>query len=281
MQKNTPLFAFGLAVAVLICVVPFFYTHFMLKIICGLASGLILHVCAFKKLDFDDSALYVFVGFFIVLNFAFGDISSNQGANLLIYLSIYLLGSIPFGLILALVFAKVNIKSEGSKSIGATNVLRVVKQTDPALAKKLAIATVVLDFAKAACPILIAKFMGADANMLWSIGVFAVLGHCFSIYLFLDGGKGIATGAGVMAVLLPLELLVALFVWFAVGKVFRISSLASLAGALSFIIASFVFHYDMPEIHTHAPILIICFIIFYKHIPNIKRLIFKEECKVI
>ncbi|MCW1340959.1 glycerol-3-phosphate acyltransferase, partial [Campylobacter jejuni] len=73
---------------------------------------------------------------------------------------------IPFGLILAKFFAKTDIK-KGSKSIGATNVLRVVKEKNPKLAKKLAIATIILDFAKAAIPLLILKFLHYDQALLW------------------------------------------------------------------------------------------------------------------
>lgn len=201
--------------------------------------------------------------------------------NLIIYALAYLLGSIPFGLILAKSFAKVNIQNEGSKSIGATNVLRVVKEKNPNLAKKLALATIILDFAKAALPLLILKNLGFDETLLWSVAVLAVFGHCFSIYLLFEGGKGVATGAGAMIVLLPLETLSALIVWFIIGKVFKVSSLASLGALIVFVASSFIYHYDIPNINTHAPIFIIAFIIVYKHYPNIKRLIFKEECKVI
>ncbi|EHE0558359.1 glycerol-3-phosphate 1-O-acyltransferase PlsY [Campylobacter upsaliensis] len=201
--------------------------------------------------------------------------------NLTIYALAYLLGSVPFGLILARVFAKVDIKNQGSKSIGATNVLRVVKEANPNLAKKLAIATIILDFAKAFIPLMVLKFLNYDLNLLWSVAVLTIFGHCFSLYLFFEGGKGIATGAGAMAVLLPLEVLSAFVLWLVVGKVFKISSLASLMGLLAFIITSFVFNYNMPVINTHAPVFIIAFIILYKHLPNIKRLLFKEECKVI
>lgn len=201
--------------------------------------------------------------------------------NLTIYALAYLLGSVPFGLILARVFAKVDIKNQGSKSIGATNVLRVVKEANPNLAKKLAIATIILDFAKAFIPLMVLKFLNYDLNLLWSVAVLTIFGHCFSLYLFFEGGKGIATGAGAMAVLLPLEVLSAFVLWLVVGKVFKISSLASLMGLLAFIITSFVFNYNMPVIDTHAPVFIIAFIILYKHLPNIKRLLFKEECKVI
>ncbi|EAK4448220.1 glycerol-3-phosphate 1-O-acyltransferase PlsY [Campylobacter upsaliensis] len=201
--------------------------------------------------------------------------------NLTIYALAYLLGSVPFGLILARVFAKVDIKNQGSKSIGATNVLRVVKEANPNLAKKLAIATIIFDFAKAFIPLMVLKFLNYDLNLLWSVAVLTIFGHCFSLYLFFEGGKGIATGAGAMAVLLPLEVLSAFVLWLVVGKVFKISSLASLMGLLAFITTSFVFNYNMPVIDTHAPVFIIAFIILYKHLPNIKRLLFKEECKVI
>ncbi|MFQ6342449.1 glycerol-3-phosphate 1-O-acyltransferase PlsY [Campylobacter sp. VTCC 70190] len=200
--------------------------------------------------------------------------------NLLIYGGIYLLASIPFGLVLAKFFAGADIKNQGSKGIGATNVLRVVKEKNPALAKKLALATLILDFAKAAVPLLILKALAYDDALLWSVAVLAVFGHCFSIYLLFEGGKGIATGAGAMSVLLPLEVLCAFVVWLIFAKVFKISSLASLIALLVFIASSFIFHYELP-INTHAPVFIVAIIIVYKHLPNIKRLVFKEECKVI
>ncbi|EAI4298369.1 acyl phosphate:glycerol-3-phosphate acyltransferase [Campylobacter lari] len=201
--------------------------------------------------------------------------------NLIIYLLAYLIGAIPFGLLLAQIFAKTNIKNAGSKSIGATNVLRVVKESDPKLAKTLAVATIVLDALKGIIPILVAKFLGYDENILWTMAVLAVFGHCFSPYLKFEGGKGVATGAGVLAVFLPFEIISAVLAWFIIGKIFKISSLASLGALVVLIITSFIFHYDMPVINTHAPIFIIAFIVIYKHIPNILRLIGKQECKVI
>ncbi|WP_257906198.1 acyl phosphate:glycerol-3-phosphate acyltransferase [Campylobacter lari] len=201
--------------------------------------------------------------------------------NLIIYLLAYLIGAIPFGLLLAQIFAKTNIKNAGSKNIGATNVLRVVKESDPKLAKTLAVATIVLDALKGIIPILVAKFLGYDENILWTMAVLAVFGHCFSPYLKFEGGKGVATGAGVLAVFLPFEIISAVLAWFIIGKIFKISSLASLGALIVLIITSFIFHYDMPVINTHAPIFIIAFIVIYKHIPNILRLIGKQECKVI
>ncbi|EAK9945041.1 glycerol-3-phosphate 1-O-acyltransferase PlsY [Campylobacter lari] len=201
--------------------------------------------------------------------------------NLIIYLLAYLIGAIPFGLLIAQIFAKTNIKNAGSKSIGATNVLRVLKESDPKLAKTLAVATIVLDALKGIVPILVAKFLGYDENILWTMAVLAVFGHCFSPYLKFEGGKGVATGAGVLAVFLPFEIISAVLAWFIIGKIFKISSLASLGALVVLIITSFIFHYDMPVINTHAPIFIIAFIVIYKHIPNILRLIGKQECKVI
>lgn len=181
----------------------------------------------------------------------------DMNENLIAYLVAYLIGAIPFGLLFGLLFGGINIKKSGSKSIGATNVLRVIKQSNPALAKKLAILTVVFDALKGVIPILVGKFIfELDIATLWAMGVLAVVGHCFSPYLMFEGGKGIATGAGVLAYFLPLELMIAVVAWFITGKVLKISSLASLIALLAMVVSSFIFHYDVPEINTHAPILI-------------------------
>jgi len=121
--------------------------------------------------------------------------------NILFYIAAYLMGGIPFGLILAKKYAGVNIKESGSKSIGATNVLRVVKQTNPALAKKLGLATVLLDAFKGTVVLLIAMAFGMSTETLWAIAVLAVLGHCYSPFLNFEGGKGVATALGVFIVL--------------------------------------------------------------------------------
>lgn len=206
----------------------------------------------------------------------------DMNENLIAYLVAYLIGAIPFGLLFGLLFGGINIKKSGSKSIGATNVLRVIKQSNPALAKKLAILTVVFDALKGVIPILVGKFIfELDIATLWAMGVLAVVGHCFSPYLMFEGGKGIATGAGVLAYFLPLELMIAVVAWFITGKVLKISSLASLIALLAMVVSSFIFHYNVPEINTHAPILIIAFIVVYKHMPNIKRLLSGSEGKVI
>ncbi len=86
-------------------------------------------------------------------------VGSNMNENLIAYLLAYLIGAVPFGLLFGLLFGGVNIKKSGSKSIGATNVLRVIKENNPTLAKKLAILTVICDALKGVIPILVAKFI--------------------------------------------------------------------------------------------------------------------------
>ncbi|ADG92136.1 acyl-phosphate glycerol-3-phosphate acyltransferase [Arcobacter nitrofigilis DSM 7299] len=200
--------------------------------------------------------------------------------NLIFYILAYLIGSIPFGLLLAKTFAGVNIKEHGSKSIGATNVLRVVKETNPSLAKKLGLATVILDAIKGTIILLIAQAYGVSEATLWTIAVLAVIGHCYSIYLGLEGGKGVATGLGVFLVLIPIPTLIGAIVWGFCAKVLKISSLSSLLGLLAVIIAAIIFNNGL-GVGSNAPMYLISFIIFYKHIPNIVRLIKKEELKAV
>ncbi len=200
--------------------------------------------------------------------------------NVLFYLTAYIIGGIPFGYILAKIFANVNIKKSGSHSIGATNVLRVVKQKDPKLAKKLAIATVIFDALKGTVLVFIAKFLGFPPAVWWMVGILTVLGHCYSPFLKFEGGKGVATGMGVLMVLLPIETIIGIAVWAVVGKLSKISSLASLSGLAAVVISSFIIHPKLPYVESHAPLLLLAFIILYKHIPNLVRLIKGEEQKV-
>ena len=197
--------------------------------------------------------------------------------NAQFFILAYLIGGIPFGMLLAKKYAGVDVKESGSGSIGATNVLRVVKEKDPKLAKKLGIATLALDAFKGVFVLVIAYFIGLSEATLWGIAVLAVVGHCFSPYLNFEGGKGIATGMGVMMFMLPLETIIALVVWGISAKTIKISSLSSLLGVASLLASSFIIHPQM----AHAPVVIIVFILFYKHIPNIIRLINGEEKRVI
>jgi len=196
--------------------------------------------------------------------------------NAQFYLVAYLVGGIPFGLLLAKFFAGVNVKESGSNSIGATNVLRVVKESNPKLAKKLGAATLLLDALKGVVVLVVAMLMGMPESTLWGIAVLAVIGHCFSPYLWFEGGKGIATGMGVLLVMLPVQTLIGLVVWGLLAKTIKISSISSLGGVLGLLMASFVMKPEM----AHGPIVIISLILFYKHIPNLVRLVKGEEKRV-
>ena len=200
--------------------------------------------------------------------------------NILFYLAVYLISGIPFGYLLAKQFAGVDIKNAGSNNIGATNVLRVVKEKDPKLATKLGAITLLLDALKGVVVILVAQMMGASESVLWTIAVLAVIGHCFSLFLLFEGGKGVATGFGVLLVMMPIPALIAIVVWGIASKGLKISSLSSLVGLVAFIIASYIIHPEVAGIGSHAPIWVIAIIILYKHTPNIVRLFKKEESAV-
>lgn len=197
--------------------------------------------------------------------------------NVQFFIAAYLVGGIPFGLLLAKKFAGIDVKTSGSGSIGATNVLRVVKESDPKLAKKLGAATLALDALKGILVLTIAYFADMSESTLWAIATLAVIGHCFSPYLGLEGGKGIATGMGVMMFMLPLETTIALVVWAIGAKTIRISSVSSLVAVAALLVSSFFIHPDM----AHAPVVLIVFILYYKHIPNIIRLVKGEEKRVV
>ncbi len=201
--------------------------------------------------------------------------------NLYLYIATYLIAGIPFGYLLAKQFGGVNIKEEGSGNIGATNVLRVLKKHDPKLAKKLGAATLLLDMFKGAVMVLIAQSLGADTAVVWMVAVLAVLGHCFSAFLWFEGGKGVATGVGVVAILVWPLALVALVVWVAVAKGLKISSLSAIIAIIAMMVAAYVIYPNgLPGLPTHTPLWVIAFVILYKHTPNIIRLFRGEEASV-
>ena len=199
--------------------------------------------------------------------------------NLIFYVVAYLIGGIPFGYLLAKQYG-INVKEHGSGNIGATNVLRVLKEFKPEVAKKVAAMTLAFDALKGAIIILVAKLMGMSLETQYTIAVLAVVGHCFSPFLKFEGGKGVATTAGALLVLLPIETTIGLVVWFIMAKTLKISSISSLVGILVGIFSSYIIHPNLFD-GSHAPLLIIAFIVFYKHIPNIVRLIKGEEKRVV
>ena len=185
----------------------------------------------------------------------------------------YLLGSIPFGLLVAKVFGGGDVRKAGSGNVGATNVARV--------AGPLAgILTLVLDAAKgSAAAWLAAHFSGEVAGWMVLAGLAALIGHCFPVWLRFHGGKGVATAAGVFLMLSPLALLGSLLLFLIVVMFSRYVSLGSIAAAAA--MPLLIYFLWAPH---HAPPLIVTFgafaaamLIVYKHDTNIQRLVEGRE----
>jgi glycerol-3-phosphate acyltransferase PlsY len=200
--------------------------------------------------------------------------------NLIFYLVAYLLGGIPFGYLLAKFYAGIDVRKYGSGNIGATNVLRVLKEHRAEIAKKVAAITLGFDALKGAIVIIVAKLLNMPTETQYAIAIFAVIGHCFSPFLKFEGGKGVATTAGVILVLLPIEAIIGIGVWFLMAKFVKISSISSLTGILVGIMSSYIIHPNLFD-GSHAPLVILGIIVFYKHIPNIIRVFKGEEKKVV
>ena len=180
----------------------------------------------------------------------------------------YLLGSIPFGLVMARAFGLGDIRKIGSGNIGATNVLRTGN-------KPAALLTLVLDAGKGAVAVLVARaVVGEDAAGL--AGLFAMLGHLYSVFLKFNGGKGVATFLGTLLALSFPVGLAACATWLVAAVVFRYSSLAALVAAALAPIYTFVFY------HRHGAVLVLLLaaLIFYKHSVNIARLMNRTEPKI-
>lgn len=208
--------------------------------------------------------------------------------NVIFYLVAYLIGAIPFGYIIVRWGYKIDLLNIGSGSIGATNVYRALKDITPR-AKYLSILTILLDSTKGLLAVLCAKIVGLSFETQWAIAILAVLGHCFSPYLGFNGGKGVATTIGSVILLVPFEGSLGLLAWFIVGKVFKVSSLSSLIGVSVGILTTFITPYIglpdnisiMAQVGTHTPLIILLILIIYTHIPNIMRLIRREEGKIL
>ena len=142
----------------------------------------------------------------------------------LVALLAYLLGSIPFGLLITRALGLGDLRSIGSGNIGATNVLRTGN-------KGAAAATLLLDAAKGAVAVLVARTAAGETAAM-AAGLAAFLGHLFPVYLGFAGGKGVATGAGTVLVLMPIPALGALGVWAVVLLLSRLMSLASLTAVV-------------------------------------------------
>jgi len=179
----------------------------------------------------------------------------------------YLIGSVPFGLILTRLTGAGDIRSIGSGNIGATNVLRTGR-------KGLALATLILDALKGAIPVWIAgRYFGPDMAVVAGLGT--VLGHCFPIWLKFNGGKGVATAAGVIIVLTPLVALFSFLVFLVIVRVTNYVSLGSILAAIVTVPLAFFFD----QIQAAEFYILLAIIIVIKHQENIRRLIAGSESK--
>ena len=181
----------------------------------------------------------------------------------------YLLGSIPFGLVLCKLAGYGDIRKIGSGNIGATNVLRTGNKT-------LAFLTLVLDSGKGAIAVLLAYYF-SDFNAAMLAGFAALLGHLYPVWLKFKGGKGVATTLGtLLALKLPLGI-AACGIWLLTALIFRYSSLAALIAIGAMPIVS---HYMYGNANLSGLCAFIAAIVYFKHRSNIKRLFAGEEPKI-
>lgn len=180
----------------------------------------------------------------------------------------YFFAGIPVGLFVGRLHGIDDIRKHGSGNIGATNIMRVV-------GTKAGIAVWVIDCLKGVIPVLIARHLfGLEAWGVGLAGVGAVLGHCFSPYMGLTGGRGVSTGLGVMIGLFWATGVCALLVFILVVAKSKYISLGSIVGATSAVLWMLVFgHFVSPYTLAYTLAAAVCAgIIVYRHIPNIQRL---------
>jgi acyl phosphate:glycerol-3-phosphate acyltransferase len=192
-----------------------------------------------------------------------------SGRTLILIPAAYLLGSIPFGLILARLFSHADVRHAGSGNIGATNVARVAGLLPGTF-------TLLLDTGKGAFAVwLAAHFTGHNATTMMLAGIVVLLGHCYPIWLRFKGGKGVATALGVFLALCPLAALSALATFILVVAVWLYVSLGSVAAAAAMPLLMYLLW--APPL---APPLFIIFgtlfatsLVIFKHRGNLQRLL--------
>ncbi len=194
--------------------------------------------------------------------------------QLLFLVATYFICAIPFGLVITKAFLRRDIRESGSGNIGATNVTRIG-------GKKLGALTLVLDGAKGALMLIVARFLFNDVAhlhlFLVIVAIVAVLAHVYPIYLNFKGGKGVATALAVLLALDPIVGLVSVIMWIACFLIFRISALASLVAVFSSLAVSLYFDAPPSEIFLCA---FLFALITIRHKENIARMIAGQEKKM-
>ena len=193
---------------------------------------------------------------------------SFQVESFLIIFLCYLIGSIPFGLVLTKIFRKSDPRSAGSKNIGATNVLRLH-------GKIFGVLTLILDILKAFLPLFLVSSYNYQIVTFCSLSIF--VGHIYSFWLKFKGGKGIAVFIGILTQYSFFYCLIFIFSWLIIFLLFRYSSLAALIASIILLIVASLFsnNYEL------GSIIFINFMIFVKHWENILRLINGKEEKIL
>ena len=184
-------------------------------------------------------------------------------------LGAYLLGAIPFGLLVAKIW-KIDIRRRGSGNIGATNVLRTLGFLPAA-------AVFTLDFLKGTLAVYLGYWLSGDPLLVLLLGVAVICGHMFSVFLGFKGGKGAATGLGVLAGIAPDIFLIAVLAAAALIFLTRYVSVASIS--TSILTALLMVVYRKPIPYTIAALLT-AVLILIRHIPNLKRLLEGREPKI-
>ena len=199
-------------------------------------------------------------------------------STIILIIVAYILGSVPNALWIGKVFKGIDIREHGSKNTGSTNAARV-------LGAKLGILTLILDISKGAIPVALSLFMKADllenitgiSNLDFiMIGIFAIVGHSFSIFMKFKGGKAVATTVGVFTVLVPKALLLAAVVFFVIFALTRYVSVSSITAAISLPIFIFFLYGNIPYTVFGG---IITILIIVKHKSNIQRLLNGTESR--
>lgn len=179
----------------------------------------------------------------------------------------YLLGSVPFALVISRVFFGMDIRAHGSGNVGATNVVRV-------LGRGPGIACFALDFLKGWAPTTLAVVWRFPWWAVLLLAVLSILGHSRSVFLGFRGGKSVATGAGVIVALAPWVGLAALLTWGGVFLLTRIVSLGSIVAALSVPLWMIVWHAPAPTLGFGV---LVALYVVVRHRPNIERLMKGQE----
>jgi len=182
----------------------------------------------------------------------------------------YLIGSIPASYLVGRLARGIDLRSEGSGNLGATNAFRV-------LGWRLAVPVLMIDLLKGWFPAFyFPKFIGAGEGWAIAFGGAAIIGHVFSIYMGFRGGKGVATSAGVFLALAPLAILAGIAVWLLLVLKTRIVSIGSLAAALVVPVAVWLTEGVGPTLWLSLGLMIF---VFYAHRSNIGRLLRGEELR--